>query len=169
MAKGKRDAESKKRETKGDKVMKKLKKDSINENTKRVSVKDIKSKKERSHQCIQCLKKFGESRGLTRHIEAVHNKERPHACPEPGCAQKFGQKFNLKRHLMLVHNFEKPFPCAEQNCDKKFGDRRDLKDHYRSAHGAAKLVCGFENCAATFAARRSLLEHKNKEKHISVK
>ena len=64
MAKGKRDAESKKRETKGDKVMKKLKKvgktntkivkkndretqDSINENTKRVSAKDIKSKKEK--------------------------------------------------------------------------------------------------------------------------
>ena len=131
--------------------------------------KEMVHNKERSHQCIQCLKKFGESRGLTRHIEAVHNKERPHACPEPGCAQKFGQKFNLKRHLMLVHNFEKPFPCAEQNCDKKFGDRRDLKDHYRSAHGAEKLVCGFENCAATFAARRSLLEHKNKEKHISVK
>ena len=64
MAKGKRDAESKKRETKGDKVTKKLKKvgktntkivkkndretqDSINENTKRVSAKDIKSKKEK--------------------------------------------------------------------------------------------------------------------------
>ena len=124
--------------------------------------KEMVHNKERSHQCIQCLKKFGESRGLTRHIEAVHNKERPHACPQPGCAQKFGEKRNLKRHMMTAHNFEKPFACIEQNCNKKFVEDKHLKDHLRSVHGAAKLVCGFEDCAATFTFQGTLWCHKKK-------
>ena len=47
-------------------------------------------------------------------IKIVHNKETPHACPQPGCAQKFGLKLDIKRHMMQVHDFEKSHPCVEQ-------------------------------------------------------
>ena len=67
--------------------------------------------------------------------------------------------------MVNVHNFEKPYPCVEQNCYKKFLDRRNLKDHLRKDHGEAKLVCGFENCAATFTSQNSLWLHKKKYNH----
>ena len=118
--------------------------------------------KEQPYQCNQCLKKFSYSSNLAVHIGVVHNKETPHACTQPGCAQKFGQKQNLKKHMMTAHNFEKPFACIEQNCDKKFVEDKHLKDHLRSVHGAAKLVCGFENCAATFTFQGTLWMHKKK-------
>jgi len=118
--------------------------------------------KDQPYQCNKCMRKFGKSANLTRHIEVVHNKETPHACPQPGCAQKFGLKLDLKRHMMKVHDFEKSHPCVEQNCDEKFLQLRDLKDHLRRAHGAAELVCGIQNCAATFTFRSSLFRHKRK-------
>ena len=123
------------------------------------------------HQCSQCLKKFTDRRNLTVHTKIVHNKETPHACPQPGCAQKFGLKLDLKRHMMKVHGFEKPHTCVEQNCDEKFLELQDLKDHLRRAHGAAKLVCGFQNCAATFTGHNSLIMHKrmHKMRHHSDK
>ena len=77
--------------------------------------------------CSQCLKKFTDRRNLTVHTKIVHNKETPHACPQPGCAQKFGLKLDLKRHMMKVHGFEKPHTCVEQNCDEKFLQLQDLK------------------------------------------
>ena len=62
--------------------------------------------------------------------------------------------------MIKVHNHEKPFPCVEQNCDEKFIERKNLRDHLRKAHGAAELVCGFQNCAATFTGHNSLRMHK---------
>ena len=79
---------------------KKEKSEGSNLSRSRNRPKEMVHNKERPHQCSQCLKKFGESGKLTRHIETVHNN----TCPQPGCAQKFGKKFNLKRHLKLVHN-----------------------------------------------------------------
>ena len=67
---------------------------------------------------------------------------------------------------MKVHGFEKPYPCNEQNCDEKFVELEFLKDHLRRAHGAAKLVCGIQNCdtvcVATFTLRNSLRQHKKR-------
>merc|ERR1712037_729836 len=103
---------------------------------------------------------FSNKNHLNKHIKVVHNNEKPHACPQPDCAQKFGQKLDLKRHMMKFHNFEKPYACIAQNCGKKFVTRSELKDHLRSTHGAAKLVCGFENCASTFTHQSSLSVHK---------
>jgi|ERR1712192_6940 len=160
-----------------------------NANMKEIPVRD--HSKAKSHQCSQCLKKFSRMRNLTAHIETVHNKvkpfqcdqclkkfsqkhnlrnhigivhnrEKPHACPQPGCAEIFGLKTSLRRHMVKVHNFEKPYHCVEKNCDKKCLDHRTLNDHLRSAHGAAKLVCGFQNCAATFNSRGGLFYHEMK-------
>ena len=117
------------------------------------------------YQCDQCFKKFSQKSHLTRHIGIVHKKEKPHACSQPGCAEMFGLKLNLRRHMIKVHNHEKPFPCVEQNCDEKFIERKNLRDHLRKAHGAAELVCGFQNCAATFTFQSSLWYHKKKYNH----
>ena len=125
--------------------------------------------RQKSYQCNLCLKKFSQSGPLTLHIRNMHNKEKPHACPQPGCAEMFKLKPSLRTHMINVHNHEKPYrpyyPCIEQNCDKKFLDRRTLKDHLRKDHGAAKLVCGFENCAATFTIHKSLWLHKKEYNH----
>ena len=96
------------------------------------------------------------------HIRYMHKKEKPHACPQSGCTEMFGLKFSLRRHMVKIHNFEKPYHCVEKNCDKKFLDRHTLNDHLRSAHEAAKLVCGFKNCAATFKSRGALFYHEKK-------
>ena len=116
--------------------------------------------KTKPFQCTQCLKKFGDKGSLNRHIEVVHKKSKPHQCSH--CSEKFSLKHLLKIHMMRVHNFKKPHPCVEQNCDEKFAQLSELRDHLRSAHGAAKLVCGVQNCAATFTRRRTLLYHRTR-------
>ena len=116
--------------------------------------------KTKPYQCSQCLKKWSRKYHLNRHIEVLHKKAKPHQCSP--CSEKFSKKHSLNRHMMEVHNFEKPHHCDEQDCDEKFLELRDLRDHLRSAHGAAKLVCGVQNCAATFTLRRTLLSHKMK-------
>ena len=123
---------------------------------------EVVHKKVKQDQCSQCLKKFSAKSSLKKHIKVVHNNEKPHACPQPDCEQKFGQKLDLKRHMMKFHNLEKPYTCTEQNCDVKFVICRELGDHLRSAHGAAKMVCGIENCSATFTYYHSLWRHNRK-------
>ena len=118
--------------------------------------------KEKPHACSQCSEKFSRRDHLTKHIGIVHNKEKPHACPQQGCASMFALKLDLKRHMTKIHNFETPYRCVEQNCGQKFVRSRDLNNHLRSVHGAPKLICGFQNCAATFTFRDSLLKHKKK-------
>jgi len=110
---------------------------------------------------IDCKMAFGRKFHLKRH-KSVHNKERPHQCSK--CSTRFSEHSNLRRHIEVVHNNEKPHACPQPDCAQKYGQKFELKDHLRSAHGAAKLVCGFENCASTFTHQCKLSVHK-KEHH----
>ena len=44
---------------------------------------------------------FGKAGQLTRHMRAVHEKRRDHACPH--CAAAFGRASDLTRHVHTVH------------------------------------------------------------------
>ena len=120
-----------------------------------------KNKKIFSCDVTDCKMVFGHKHHLKRHIKSVHNKERPHQCGQ--CLKKFSAKSYIRKHIEVVHNNEKPHACPQSGCAQKFGQKPHLEDHLRSVHGAAKLVCGFENCAATFTFQRTLWCHKKKQ------
>ena len=43
---------------------------------------------------------------MLKHIAAVHEKIKPHACPH--CDKRFASKPNMKDHVFNIHEKEKP-------------------------------------------------------------
>ena len=54
--------------------------------------------------CPHCGKSFGSTTGVNRHIEAVHEKKRPHSCHL--CDLAFAQKGQLKTHIKGKHRMQ---------------------------------------------------------------
>ncbi|KAL6691074.1 hypothetical protein J3F84DRAFT_170867 [Trichoderma pleuroticola] len=75
--------------------------------------------------CQICLKSYGATRSLTRHLK-THSPERPYSCKL--CPSKFKRSDLLTRHLRR-HSSEKPFAC--DCCLKTFSTRDGLKRHSR--------------------------------------
>ena len=51
--------------------------------------------------CPLCEKSFDTNKTVRRHIEAVHEKKRPHVCQL--CGERFGQKSHLNTHMKGKH------------------------------------------------------------------
>ena len=58
---------------------------------------------EKPFQCQECLKKFTTKGAKKRHIDSIHKKLKPFACPVDGCKWAFAQKSDLKCHAR-THN-----------------------------------------------------------------
>ena len=84
----------------------------------------------KKHQCNQCLKKFCSKGYLTVHIEVVHNKAKPYQCSQ--CLKKFSVKNSLRGHIIAVHKKEKPYQCIQ--CLKKFSQTSHLSRHLKTVH-----------------------------------
>lgn len=80
--------------------------------------------------CDQCGLIFGNKGNLTKHIQVVHDKERPYPCQS--CDMAFGKRSNLVKHIQLVHKRVRPFACTQ--CDATFGQRSNLAAHMRTVH-----------------------------------
>ena len=88
----------------------------------------------RPYPCVICPLRFLRSHHLSRHINAVHKKLKPHKCHYDGCNQAFPRKESLKRHIDNVHKLIKRWQC--RICLKKFHDKRACKKHEKK--------CGFK-------------------------
>lgn len=88
---------------------------------------------------------------------AKGERERPFACPVPGCAGRFQRKFTLREH-MKTHTGEKPYQCAIRTCAKRFSTSGNLARH-RRLHMLKKLECPVEGCTRIFTKSDKLARH----------
>ena len=85
--------------------------------------------------CVQCPSRFAQLSGLNRHFEAVHEKKRPFECTH--CERCFYEKNKLKKHMESVHDVSLETIDDKQICfvcDKNFESKKALDIHISSAH-----------------------------------
>ena len=105
--------------------------------------------------CPYCNKEFREKRSLDKHIKAIHQAERPFACPIPDCNETFRNQVELKNHHNR-HIKDYPFEC--DRCTMTFQKQDSLTTHYRSHTGEKPFIC--EICDKSFTSE------KNKKVHV---
>lgn len=89
-------------------------------------------KRERSHACQLCEKKFFAAHRLRYHIALVHSDLRPHLCNVDGCNKAFKRADYLVKHRTQVHLKENLHSCIV--CGKKFSLKGNLTTHMKSVH-----------------------------------
>jgi DNA-directed RNA polymerase subunit RPC12/RpoP len=85
---------------------------------------------EKKYICPECNRSFQRKDKLTRHVQCVHEKLKPHACTL--CEQIFSRKDKLKRHFSSIHMKEKPFLC--NHCSFATNRKDRIKTHVMSVH-----------------------------------
>lgn len=90
--------------------------------------------KQRSLNCTQCNKAFGNYANLHRHIKSIHEGKR-FECDY--CQKSFTQSGYLKIHVRNIHlGLEDVQFCP--NCNKMFENEQDLLAHIQIDHGEDK-------------------------------
>ncbi|XP_072947214.1 uncharacterized protein [Epargyreus clarus] len=96
--------------------------------------------------CKKCLKGH-----LTEHMR-VHEKQRPHICPE--CGQSFTQSTQLNVHRRS-HTGARPYPC--RICNRAFTHSNALMLHIRRHTGEKPFHCAM--CPLTFSQLPHMKAH----------
>ncbi|KAL5264997.1 hypothetical protein ACHWQZ_G005933 [Mnemiopsis leidyi] len=139
--------------------------------------------------CPYCNKMLS-SRSLSRHIDNVHRKSKPHLCKK--CLQS--TRGNLKHHISAIHLKIKPFECHKLTqfqfdfvvhnhnykkksqrckrkaedlkcpyCERSMGRKHDLKRHILNVHENIKpFKC--PNCTQSFARKQHYVRHMERGK-----
>jgi len=74
--------------------------------------------------CYLCPKYFTQKSNLTKHVDGVHKKKRPHVCAD--CKASFQTSWHLDRHRRSLHS-GKEFSCAR--CTSTFSTKSSLSKH----------------------------------------
>ena len=69
---------------------------------------------------------------LTRHVRAMHEKRKDHACPH--CAAAFGQANNLTTHVRTVHEKRRDHACPHCTYMYVAQTASYLTKHVRTQH-----------------------------------
>ncbi|KAL9697763.1 hypothetical protein quinque_001204 [Culex quinquefasciatus] len=96
-------------------------------------------------ECRFCSEQFSSEQELEAHLEQVHPKDRPHACPL--CKKTFQSVSNRNTHLLL-HNGEGSVKCNE--CEQSFRSKVYLRRHVKAVHTVSHHEC--DQCEATFTS-----------------
>lgn len=58
---------------------------------------------------------------LRTHVDAVHSRIKPFACPQDGCGSRFARKHDLQRHIETVHTPEHVNGTGQGECGRCTG------------------------------------------------
>ncbi|XP_053606530.1 zinc finger protein ZFP2-like isoform X2 [Plodia interpunctella] len=109
--------------------------------------------KRRPHECPECGQRFTQSTQLNVHRRA-HTGDRPYPCRI--CNRRFSHSNALMLHIRR-HTGEKPFPCAM--CPTYFSQLPHMKAHMRNIHGKANAYkCS--KCGQFFKLKVQLESHE---------
>ena len=118
------------------------------------AIQKISPKTSASFPCESCNKVFTLNGSLKRHIQCIHEKNRPFKCS--ACEKTFKLKNYLKRHFSSVHENKRPHKCII--CKKTFKENNHLKRHFSSVH-EKKKPHRCELCNLNFGFKFNLKAH----------
>ncbi|XP_040578528.1 uncharacterized protein [Lepeophtheirus salmonis] len=105
--------------------------------------------------CSVCSKRFAMKRGLTVHVDTIHENSKRFECHL--CSRVFNQKGNLNNHIKVSHEGSKDYQC--ELCDWKFSAVALLDKHMISVHKVdSHFDCDI--CGQIYDNRKLLRKHK---------
>lgn len=110
--------------------------------------------------CPMCGRDFPKPGNVKRHIQTVHENQRPYRCDE--CGKRFGHKTHRDRHRKS-HTPDLPYAC--QWCEARFRASSRLDRHVSSVHKVSngsptrdnEYIC--KQCGVAFAQKSNLNRH----------
>ncbi|XP_039762883.1 zinc finger protein 846-like [Pararge aegeria] len=119
------------------------------------------------HACELCDKRFVKAVRLQEHKLAVHLKQTPIACSQPGCTFACSSKPVLRTHVRMLHrNARARRDHVCDVCGKAYSTKKILEGHLHSHSGARPYRC--TTCPAAFGYQAALYNH-NKLVHLKNK
>ena len=98
----------------------------------------------KSFECNQCKKVFGNKQHLQRHSK-LHNIESSKIFKCELCERSFQENYNLRKHVSIVHNNDvRKFKC--NYCEKSLRKKYDLYFHIEVAHPDTSAPCPEWKC-----------------------
>jgi hypothetical protein len=85
--------------------------------------------------CSICYNEFKQKQGLQRHVQAIHEKQKPFKCLF--CEKYFARNNRMNQHVKSVHEKQKPFRC--QICKKDFASNDNMKFHLKKCTWGKKI------------------------------